>query len=73
MIDSNISVKTLDNLMKSICHIYTNHSVRDNATTFVEIQYSPSTSKTSKEDFQTQLITITHERASTLKSVVKST
>ena len=50
MIDSN-SVKTLDNLMKSICHIYTNHSARANTTTFVEIQYCPSTSKTSKEDF----------------------
>ena len=62
--------------MKSICHIYTNHSVGANTTTFIEIQSSPSTSKTSKEDFYVRpkiIITIIHERVSILKSVVKST
>ena len=44
-------IQDIDNLMESICHIYTNHNVRANTTTLVEIQYSPSTTKTSKEDF----------------------
>ena len=41
--------------MKSIFHIYTNHSVGANTTTLEEIQYPPSTSSAFKEDFHERL------------------